>query len=283
MNREDYLQAKETGMTADVQEDVQPDVQDAAVLEETEEMLDVADEIESEASNVDSETQEEEEDIELPEAQKTAFQKALEREKRKIREQAEQEYESKYGKHKAVIDLMGGDPEKIEKAIRDSKMLQEAQQYATQYGWNEEQTRQYMEQRKRDNELQELRVEVKINSLGSNPQFQGIGSMKQAIINKINEYGGKMSVEEAYWAVGGPRLVEQRAMEERQRAAAKRSGQQRTVQGDSPTSSATPKPLPADIESQRRKLGISEREARELWEKGTPGNLEEYRKMKKKA
>lgn len=293
MNREEFLQQKESGVAVETAE------QDDAVQEETQEEVQETseEEVHSEEETEDIEesnesTDEETDDLpELPEEQKTAFQKRLEREQRKIREQAEQElkeqYESQYSKHKQVVDLLGGDPDAVERMIRENQMKAQAQSQAQQmaqyYGWDEEQTQQYVQQQvkeqQREQELAELKVQVQINDLKDNPDYAGIGSMKQEIQSMISRSNGTLNVEQAYWALGGKSRAEQLRREEQQRQIAKRSKPKRTVQSDSPTSGVAEKALPPEIEAERVRMGLSVKEARALLE-DTPKNLEEFRKQR---
>lgn len=229
---------------------------------------------------------------ELPEEQKTAFQKRLEREQKKIREAAEKElsekYETQYGKHKSIVDMLGGDPDKVEQMIRDNQAeaaaQQQAQSLANQYGWDEQQTQQYAQQyaqqQKKDQELADLKVQVQINEFKDNPDYAGIGNMKKEIQTMIGRSNNALSVEQAYWALGGKNRAEQLKREAEQREIAKRSKTKRTVQSDSPTSTTGEKPLSAEDERLRQKMGISITEARNLL-KDSPSNLEQFRKQKK--
>lgn len=291
MDRDTYKELKESGGL----------VTDAALQEESKEVIAKDDlEVETETDkgeNQEPETKEEEleeEDIvdedddlpELSEKEKTAFQKRLEREQAKIREKVETELkeqlEQQYGKHKAVIDLLGGDPEAIEKRIREAEMTRQAQSLAKQNGWSEEQTKLYVEQLKQAQELKELRVQNQINRLKDHQDYAGIASMEKDIMSLIDKSGGSLTVEQAYWALGGPKRAEQVKLEAKMREAEKRKEQKRTVQPDSPTSAAGEKPLPADVLKDAERMGISAEEARRLM-KGDPAqSLDEWRKRKAK-
>lgn len=293
MNLQEWREQKETGMTA---EETQPEVQDAAVHEEPEvveeEPIDTPEEPEDDVDPSDaddteesSEESEEEEDIELPEAQKTAFQKALEREKRKFSEREEQlkhEYEQQYNPYKSFFDQLGIDPATAQHAIEQNRIRQQAEQLAYDQGWTDEQAQAYLqnqlEQQRQAEELHDLRVTVQINDLADKPEFAGIKQMKDQIKQLIKESGGKLSADQAYWAIGGPDRAKQLQREAQQREIAKRAKTKRTVQTDNPASVPTEKPLPPDVKRAAQEAGISEREARRLMD--MPNDLEGYRKWK---
>lgn len=282
MNRTEFEEQKQSGEV--VEETTQ---QDAAVKEEVEETKEV--EVEE---TTDTEETEEEDLPEVPEEQKTAFAKRLEREQKKIREQAENElkeqYEAQYGKHKSIVDMLGGDPDQVEQMILDNQAQavaqQQAQSLANQYGWDEQQTQQYAQQyaqqQKKDQELADLKVQVQINELKDNPDYAGIGNMKKEIQTMIGRSNNVLSVEQAYWALGGKNRAEQLKREAEQREIAKRSKSKRTVQSDSPTSGTGEKSLSPEDERMRQRMGLTLKEARELLKDG-PKNLEEFRKSKK--
>jgi hypothetical protein len=286
MNREEFEQEKETG--------VEVEEQDAAVQEE--EIVDEVEEVETDIDDQEEDQQEDsEDDLDIPEEQKPAFAKRLEREQKKIKEQTEKEleekfeqkYKEKYSKHDSIIERLGGDPDQVEKMIQDNlsqaELQREAQYLADQYGWDDDQTSQYVqqkvEQQRKDQELQELKVQVSINELKDNPDYAGIGSMKKEIQTMISRSGGAIDVKQAYWALGGEKRAEQLRRETEQRNIAKRSKAKRTVQSDSPTSTTGEKPLDAENERIRQKMGLSLKEAKALLN-DTPNNLEAYRKKK---
>lgn len=230
------------------------------------------------------ETQEEEED-DLPplsEKEKTAFDKRMERERKKERERLEAEYEQKFGRHKQVIDLLGGDPDAIEKRIRDNQLAQEANRIAEANGWDEEQTTWYIEQQKQQRELKELRVQMEINRLRDNPDYGGIGTMEKEILAKIEQTNGALNVQEAYWALGGSKKAEQIKLEAQMREQAKRAKQPRTVLTDTAVSHTAEKPLPADILRDAERMGVSAAEARRLYSLQPAGNIDEWRARNKK-
>lgn len=283
MNRTEFEEQKESGEVAE-----ETTQQDAAVEEETD--IQEESEVTTETEEIDDAVEDDLPD--LPEEQKTAFQKRLEREQKKIRETAEQElkeqYEAQYGKHKSIVDMLGGDPDQVEQMIRDNQAQavaqQQAQSLANQYGWDEQQTQQYAQQyaqqQKKDQELADLKVQVQINEFKDNPDYAGIGNMKKEIQTMIGRSNNALSVEQAYWALGGKGRAEQLKREAEQREIAKRSKSKRTVQSDSPTSGTGEKPLSPENERMRQRMGLSMKEARELL-KETHNNLEAYRKSKK--
>ncbi len=294
MNLQEYRERNVTGMTA---EETQPDIQDAAVYEESEiveeEKVDITDEevtedvqdIDSDEPEDRSDASEDKDDIELPEGQKTAFQKALEREKRKLaerEEQLKQEYEQQYNPYKAFFDQLGIDPMTAQQAIEQNKIRQQAEQLAYEQGWTDEQAQAYLqnqiEQQRQAEELQDLRVTVQINDLADKPEFSGIRQMKDQIKQLIKDSGGKLTADQAYWAIGGPERAKQMQREAQQREIAKRSKAKRTVQTDNPVSVPTEKPLPPEVKRAAQEAGISEREARRLID--MPNDLEGYRKWK---
>jgi hypothetical protein len=222
----------------------------------------------------------------LPEKEKTAFEKRMERERAKLEErlkaEMEQQYEQKYGKHKQVVELLGGDPDAIEKRIRDNQLAARAQEMADMNGWDPEQTQWYIEQEKQKQELQDLRVTVQINRLRDNPDYAGITSMEKEIKAKIEATKGALSVDEAYWALGGHKRAEQIKVEAQMREQVKRQKQPRTVLTDSPAAMTGEKPLPADVMRDAERMGISAAEARKLMSKEPARNIDEWRKSRAK-
>lgn len=290
MNLEEWREQKESGMTA---EETQPEVQDAAVHEDSEtleEPIDVDDDTDEDtdtASELDgtAEAFDDDDDIELPESQKTPFQKALEREKRKFaerEEQLKQEYEQQYNPYKSFFDQLGIDPTTAQQAIERNRINQQAEQLAYEQGWTDEQAQAYlqnqMEQQRQSDELHDLRVTVQINDLSDKPEFAGIKQMKDQIKQLIKESGGRLTADQAYWAIGGPERAKQLQREAQQREIAKRAKAKRTVQADNPSVVPTEKPLPPEVKRAAAEAGISEREARRLMD--MPNDLEGYRKWK---
>lgn len=284
MDQNEFRQLKETGATvsdADLQnaETEIIDDQYEGEVEEVEEET-PADELETAESNIEEEVEE------LTPQEKNAFQKRLEREQKKLEEklrsEMEEQYKQKYSKHDEAIQLMGGDPEKILQAAKDAQIQREAQRLADQHGWSQEDTQWYIEQEKQKQELKELRVQMQINKLKDNPDYAGISSMEKEILARIDKSNGALNVEEAFWALGGAKRVEQIKLEAQQREIAKRSAQTRTVQKDSASSTTTEKPLPPSILKEAERMGISAEEARRLMNRPTSQNIDEYRKNKAK-
>lgn len=286
MDQNEYRKARETGelvtdaalqdATTEVIED-QYDEEVEEVIEEVEEEL--ADELES------TEEQLEEEVEQLSPKEQTAFQKRLEREQKKLEEklrsEMEEQYKQKYSKHDEVILSMGGDPEKILNAAKEAQMVREAQRLADQNGWSEADTNWYIEQQKQQQELKELRVQMQINKLKDNPDYAGIASMEKDILAKIDRSNGALNVEEAYYALGGAKRVEQVKLEAQQREIAKRAQQPRTVQRDSPSTSVGEKPLSPSVLAEAKKMGISEAEARRLMTAQSAQTIDEWREKRK--
>lgn len=223
---------------------------------------------------------------ELTPKEKTAFDKRLERERLKIeeklRKEIEEQTETKYSKHREAIEHLGGDPDAILKAAQETKLLNEAQRLADQNNWTEEETQWFVQQRKQEQELKELRVQMQINRLKDNPDYAGIASMEKEIMARIDKSNGALNVEEAFWAIGGPKRVEQVKLEQQQREIAKRAQPTRTVQKDSPSSNAGEKPLDPKVLSEAKRMGVSESEARRLTNAPTFDNIDEWREWKKK-
>ena len=182
-----------------------------------------------------------------------------------------------------VIDLLGGDVDVIEQRIREQRVVNEAQRIADQNGWDEDQTRWYIEQQKQQQELKELRVQMQINRLRNNPDYAGIASMEREILDKVDRTNGALSVEEAYWALGGKNRAEQIRLEAQVREAEKRKKQPRTVLTDSPTSNVSEKPLSAEVMREAERMGISASEARRLMSNEPAKDLADWRNKRKQA
>lgn len=291
MDQNEYRKARESGET----------VTDAALREAQTEIIDDQYEEETPVEEVEQEQQEQEDAQDAPEdaetdetdeddaplspKEKTAFEKRLERERAKLeerlRKELEEQTEQKYSKHKQAIEALGGDPDKLLAAARDAKIQQEAMQLADRNGWDEEQTKWYIEQQKQQQELKELRVQMQINRLKDQPDYLGIDRMEKDIMAKIDRSNGALTVEEAFWALGGPKRVEQVKLEAQQREVAKRAQQPRTVVKDAPSTSVGEKPLPPSVLAEAKKMGISETEARRLMNAPTANNLDEWREKRK--
>lgn len=285
MDQNEFRQLQQSGglVTDAALQEVETDVTDdreETIVEDD----DVPEDTTVETTDGPEEEQPEDEE-ELPPAQKDAFTKRMERERakleEKLRKDIESELEGKYSKHKQAIEAIGGDPDKILEAARESQMQREAQRLAEQNGWSDEETRWYVEQQKQQQELKELRVQMQINRLRDNADYAGISSMEKEILAKIDKTGGALSVEEAYWALGGPKRIEQMKLEEQQRSIAKRQQQPRTVLKDSQSSASGEKPLPANVLREAERMGISADEARRLMSKPTAQNIDEWRASRK--
>ncbi|MCM3703801.1 hypothetical protein [Paenibacillus macerans] len=277
------------------------DVQDAAVQEEqigepeTEEVGGTEDFEESPEDIQDTFTDDEqEEEQELSPKEKTAFEKRLEREKRKMEEELSKQIEAKYSKHQKVIEKLGGDPDKIEQMLAErqiqSEIQAQAQQLAEYNGWDDSQTQWYVQQQTQvkqqelqqlqlQKELQELRIANQINDLRDNPDFPGIIGLKKDIADLVSKSNGTLDVTQAYWALGGQARAQQMKREAEQRAAVQR--RTRVVAKDTPSAASTEKVIPGNILAQAKQMGISEKELRELADFDAK-NINEYRAKKKK-
>lgn len=291
MDRDEFNALKQSGglVTDAALREATTEVIDDQYEEETPVDEEVAEEQEETLSDEPegTDTAEEEEPEQLSPKEQTAFQKRLERERakleEKLRKELEEAAEQKYSKHREAIEAIGGDPDKILSAAREAKMLQDAQVLADRNGWDEEQTRWYVEQQKQQQELKELRVQMQINRLKDQPDYAGIDRMEKDILAKIDRSNGALTVEEAFWALGGPKRVEQVKLEAQQREIAKRSAPTRTVQKDAPTTGTGEKPLPASVLSEAKKMGISESEARRLMNAQPAQDIDEWRERRKQA
>ncbi|MGG3454241.1 hypothetical protein [Paenibacillus rhizolycopersici] len=276
------------------------DVQDAAVQEEpidepeievveTEDFEDVPENVQEPIIDVETE-----DEPELSPKEKTAFEKRLEREKRKLEEELAKQIEAKYAKHQKVIEKLGGDPDKIEQMLTErqiqSEIQTQAQQLAEYNGWDDAQTQWYIQQQTQvkqqelqqqqlQKELQELRIANQVNDLRDNPDFPGIVSLKKEIADLVSKSNGTLDVTQAYWALGGQARAQQMKREAEQRAAVQR--RTRVVAKDTPSAASTEKAIPGNVLAQAKLLGISEKELREL-ESFDAKNINEYRAKKKK-
>lgn len=288
MDRYEYKELKESGgLVTDAALQEEPKEIEITEVEEeqpeqTEPEVTGEDETPTEEPEPTQEIEEEDDLPELSEKEKTAFEKRMEREKRKMEEQYKQEYEAKFGKHKAVIDMLGGDPEALEKRIREGQMAREAEAMAEQNGWTDQEKQWYIQQQQKDQRLKELEVQVQINELKDQPEYEGIQTMKETIISKIQSSNGALSVQEAFWAVGGPKRIEQIKLEATVREQERRKKQPRTVLTDSPAPNNAEKPLPSDVLKDAERMGISPAEARRLMNSEPAGSIDEYRRRKAK-
>lgn len=283
--------------TAPVLDAEVPEQEEPAEVEETETEELEQEEYEEEAfeSEQEPDTGDSEDDVtELSPKEKTAFEKRLERERRKLEEQLSKQLEEKYSKHQRVIEKLGGDPDKIEQFLQEQQMQQEiaaqAQQMAEFNGWDQDQTQWYindqmqkrqaeLQQQQLQRELQELRLANEINDLRDNPDFPGIISMKKEIADLVSKSNGTLNVSQAYWALGGERRAQQMKREAEQRAAVQKRN--RVVAKDNPTAASTDKAIPSNVLAQARQFGMSEKEIRELMSFDAK-NINEYRQKKKK-
>lgn len=279
---DDYRQAKESGIDLyEVQEDAAPEEEQQ--IEKPQEDQETEPEQETEQ---DDEQELDEEEIEVPEEQKTAFQKALEREKRKAREHAlkkvREELEAEYNPYKAFFDRLGLDPQKALEAIEQSRIRQEAQRLADERGWTDVEMQMYIRQQELEREQTEMRVSLRIYELADTPDYPGIKQMKNAITEFIRA-NPRATVEQAYWAVGGQSLAQQLKREAEQRAVKKREQSSRKVVSDTISSPGGPAPLPPEAVAFMKETGMSEEEVRLLISDKMPSNIEEYRKWKRRS
>ena len=283
-----YRQMKESGIdpyAAMEQVDAAPtpEVTEQQEVQETEYTQDTDDNADLSDDTVTAD----DEPIIIPQEQQTAFQKALEREKRKARETAEKKYSEQFEKeytdklnpYKQFFDQLGIDPQTAMQAIEQNKIKQEAEQLAYNNGWDEQQTQWYMQQQQQSKELHELRVSVQINDLSDTPDYPGIKGMKGQISDMIRQ-NPNMNVQQAYWAVGGQSLAQQLKREAEQREIAKRSQTKRTVVSDSPITQTGPVPLTPEAVTFMRQNNMTEAQVRQLMQDDFPKDLQTFRKMR---
>lgn len=277
MDRDEYQALKESGGL----------VGDAGQQEEIVEEQEFEEEVETHQEELEDEQEESgelEDEDDLPplnEKEKTAFDKRMEREKIKLQEKLEAELKQKYGKHQQIVDLLGGDVDVVEKRIREQQLVTNAQRIAEQNGWDEQETQWYINQQKQDQELKELRVQMQINKLRDNPDYAGIASLEREILAKIDKTNGALTVEEAYWALGGKNKADQIRLEAQVRESEKRKKQPRTVLTDSAAGTVTEKPLPADVLRDAERMGISPAEARRLMSNEPAKDIADWRNKRK--
>lgn len=279
--------APETGNTGD-----EPTNLDAADSQQEEVEQEVEEQQDTHLETLTSPVQpsDDEDEPQLSEKEKTAFQKALEREKRKMEEEKErirQEAESKSNPYKEIVDLLGGDPDKIKATIQQNKIASDAQQLANAYGWDEYQTQAYIQQeqakvreQQTQRELQELRIVNEINKLSRMTEYSGIDTMEKEIVDKVIRSNGALSAKEAFFALGGEAFLKQRTRETEQRMVAQRA-QKRTVQSDSSATPSGEKPIPQNILEEGLRMGMNEKEIRDLMNFDAT-NIKEYRQKKAK-
>jgi hypothetical protein len=288
MDQNEFRKAKESGelVTDAALQEAKTELIDDQFQEEESEAEEVTEELGQEETE-ETETEVEEETEELTPKEKTAFDKRMERETKKLeeklRKEIEEQSEQKYSKHREAIEALGGDPDKLLSAARDAKLLQDANALAAQNGWNEADTQWYIEDQKNKMELKELRAQMQINKLKDQPDYLGIDKMEREIIAKIDMSKGALTVEEAFWALGGPKRVEQAKLEAQQREIARRAQPTRTVVKDTPSTQVGEKPLSATVLAEAKKMGISEAEARKLMNAPAFNNIDEWREQRKQA
>src|SRR5690606_27400103 len=131
MDRDQYNELKKTGgLVADAALHSEDAFIPEVVDDDLEEVKVEEDPTITEDVDLDREVEDDiPEDDDLPaltEKEKTAFEKRMERERAKLQEKIEAElkdrYEQQYGKHKQVIDLLGGDVDAIERRIREQRV-----------------------------------------------------------------------------------------------------------------------------------------------------------------
>lgn len=293
MTLEEFRQARDSGV--DLYADEQQAQEDAAP--EQEEQQEEAQENDQPDNEQDDEPESE---PQIPEEHKSAWAKRAERERKKAAEEVEAklkgEYESELAKYKRFFDESGIDPEQAVRMLEQNRLKEEArksvqaeaQRLAYQNGWDDEQTEQYINhqsdlqarQIQTENEMRDLRVTVAINELADKADYPGIKTMKSQIVDFIRK-NPNMSVDQAYWAVGGSSLAQQLKREAEQREIAKRSQTQRKVVPDAGKAIGDKNSLPPEAVEFMRREGMSEDQVRFLLS-DAPKNLEDYRKMRRK-
>lgn len=283
MDQTEYRQLQESGglvTDAALQEEVVNEIiEDDRYAEEEPEIEEEEAPADEPENTVDDDSEPEEE---LTPKEKTAFEKRLERERVKEREKIEAEYKQKYSKHDEVIQSLGGDADKLLQAAKDAKLAREAEQLAYSNGWSDEDKQWYIEDQKNKQELKELRVQMQISKLMDNPDYAGIGSMEKDILAKIDKSNGSLNVEEAFFALGGSKRIEQVKLEAQQREIALRNKPTRTVQKDAPSNNTGEKPLDPKVLAEAKRAGMSEAEARKVMNAPVFNNIDEYREYQRK-
>jgi hypothetical protein len=231
-------------------------------------------------------------DSEIPvqSGQEDAFYKRLQRERKKLEAELAEKYkkeaESQYDPYRQLYESMGlghMNPQEAMKFVEENKMKQEAERLAYQNGWTDEQTEMFVRQQKLEREQTEMRVNLRVYELSETKDFPGIKGMKGAITDFIRR-NPSTSVEQAYYAVGGPQLVKQMKLEAEQRAAANREKKpSRTVLTDGGGGfDKGPAPMSPEQVAFMKRTGLSESDFRKFYmnDKG-PGTLDDYRRSKK--
>lgn len=264
----------ETDAASQTQGEVTEDVHAEPETDYTEE--------ETEASDAPLDASNDDEDIEVPENQKTAFQKALEREKRKAREAAEakykQEYEAQYNPYKAFFDRIGiTDPQQAMEALERQQLQNQAQQMAYEQGWSDQETQMWVRQQELEKKQTEMQVDLQLYQLEETKKYPGIRQMKGEITAFIRQ-NPRATAEQAYFAVGGANLLQQMKREAEQREIAKRAKPKLTQAPDAPFDTRGPEPLPPEAVQFMRKTGMTEQQVRMMMQDSEKMNLETYRK-----
>lgn len=283
MSLEQFREAKQSGTDLYAEQEVQAD----AALNQEE---DAQEHIDAETDVEDATSDDTEEAIEIPEAQQTAFQKALEREKRKAREGAEKkfkeqfetEYSAKLNPYQKFFEQLNMTPEQAMEAMEQNRVQQEAQRLAEYNGWDDQQTQMYMRQQDLERKQTEMTVNLRVYELSDTADFPGIKQMKGAITEFIRA-NPRVPVEQAYWAVGGANLATQLKREAEQREIAKRTQTKRTVISDAPTDMKGPEPMTPEAVAFMKRTGLNETEFRKQYMSEAPKTLEDFRKMNRKG
>ncbi|MBB6694384.1 hypothetical protein H7B90_23590 [Cohnella xylanilytica] len=291
MTLEEFRQARESGVDL-YAEKPQQDQEDAAPEQEAEQEQ----EVEQDVEQPEEQQEESESEQPIPEEHKSAWAKRAERERKKAAEEVKARYEAELAKYKRFFDESGIDPEQAVKVLEQNRLKEEARrnvmaeanQLAYQYGWDDQQTEEYVNkqsellsrQMQQENEMRELRVSVAINDLADKPDYPGIKTMKPQIMEFVKK-NPSVPVEQAYWAVGGASLAQQLKREAEQREIAKRAQTPRKVVADAGKAVGDKNSLPPEAVEFMRREGLSEDQVRFLLS-DSPKNLEDYRKMRRK-
>jgi hypothetical protein len=259
MSQEAFRAAKENGTLYYQPEDTQDEqYDDSDTVDDSpdeSEHSDTYDADESEDVEHDKDDEEEDNLPELPEKQKTAFVKRMEAEDRKLRERLTAEYEAKYGQYKQVFEKHNLTPEILDAAYTRSHETNMLQNLVYNQGFSEDQARMYM-----DNQRAIIGQEIQKVSA----QYPGMESMTPQITNMIQQ-NPSLNPVQAYFAVGGEALIEQRTREAAQRAIAQRTGSKRTVVSDfAEAPEVGPKGLMPEEARAAREMGISDKQARAM-------------------
>lgn len=281
MTLDEFRQAKDAGVDLyEVQEDAAPEMEQQEMQEEIQE--EQQEELQPEQSESEDQEIEQSEDEDIPKEHHSAWQKRAQREREKGAKEAEerlrQEYESQINPYKKFFDQLGVNPDDALKLVEQQRIRKEAEQMAYQNDWTDEQAQMYIQQQELMREQTEMRVSLKVYELADSPNFPGIKQMKGRITEFVRQ-NPNLSVEQAYWAVGGPELAQQIKMESEQREIAKRSKTSRKVVSDNNDKMANKDSLPPEAIQFAKAEGMTEDEVRLLLSEA-PKNIDEYRKWK---